>query len=141
MFGFPLDPERPSFEGEACVVRHLAGLEQAHHALVMPEPVPLHHTMSFMHRNGKAAERDMQRMVEGARARLSGPPDFGVYFDCAGRGQGLYGRNGVDSAAIRERLGEIPLIGMFGGYELATTLGSARMYTYTGVLVLVRVFA
>ena len=77
-------------------------------------------------------------MVDTLRDRLDGAPDFGLYFDCAARGRGLYGREGVDLAAIHQHLGEFPLLGMFGGFELATTYGMARVYTYTGVLVLVR---
>jgi len=138
MFGFPLDVRNPSFVGEACVVRHLAGLDQASHGLMVAYPFQAHQSLAFMHRSAEAAEADMGRMVTRTAERLSGPPDFAVYFDCAGRGRGLYGRPGVDSALIRERLGEVPLVGMFGGFELATAFGAARVYTYTGVLLLVR---
>jgi small ligand-binding sensory domain FIST len=141
LFGFPLDASNPRFTGESCLVRPLAGFDQASHGLVVPYPFKTHSTMGFMHRNADTAERDMARMVDDCAARLSGPPDFGLYFDCAARGTGLYGRSGVDSGLIRRRLGDFPLIGMFGGFELATPLGVPQVYTYTGVLVLVRVDA
>jgi small ligand-binding sensory domain FIST len=91
-----------------------------------------------MFRNPVTAEKDMARMVHQIGQRLSGKPDFGLYFDCAARGKGLYGRADVDVQAIHERLGDFPLIGMFGGFELATTQGFPMLYTYTGVLILVR---
>lgn len=138
LFGFPLDPENPSFVGESCLVRPLAGFDQASKGLVIPYPMDTQTTVGFMHRNSSSAELDVRRMVDTLRDRLDGAPDFGLYFDCAARGRGLYGREGVDLAAIHQHLGEFPLLGMFGGYELATTYGMARVYTYTGVLVLMR---
>lgn len=138
LFGFPLDTEAPEFTGDACLVRPLAGFDQATHGLVIPYPLQTHTTMGFMHRNPENAERDMTRMVRQAAAGLSGRPDFGVYFDCAARGRGLYGREGVDVDAIHEHFGPFPLIGMFGGFELATVQRLPHVYTYTGVLVLVR---
>ena len=65
------------------------------------------------------------------------PPAFGVYFNCAARGEALYGRPDVDTEVIREILGEFPLIGFFGGYELARVPAGLQLYSYTGVLVLV----
>ena len=139
MFGFPVNSQAPSFVGESCQVRPLAGFDQASHGLVVPYPFKPRSTVGFMHRNPEVAERDMARMVERAGGRLSGPPDFALYFDCAARGRRLYGRGGVDQRLIREHLGEFPLLGMFGGFELATALGIPRVYTYSGVLVLFRV--
>ncbi len=139
LFGFPLDSQQPRFSGESCLVRPLAGFDQASHGLVVPYPFKPQSTMGFMFRNPVTAEKDMARMVEQIGQSLSGPPDFGLYFDCAARGKGLYGRSDVDVQAIHERLGDFPLIGMFGGFELATALGTPQVYTYTGVLVLFRV--
>lgn len=138
LFGFPLDPEQPRFAGESCLVRPLAGFEQKTHGLVVPYTMDTGTTMGFMHRNPANAELDVRRMVGDLEAHLSGPPDFGLYFDCAARGRGFYGREGVDLDAIHGHFGPFPLLGMFGGFELATTHGMAHVYTYTGVLVLVR---
>lgn len=141
MFGFPLDSEHPEFVGETCVVRPLAGFDQASHGLVVPYPVQPHTTMGFMHRNPETAERDLLRMVDSVADKLGGTPDFGLYFDCAARGSGLYGRPGVDIGAIHRRLGPFPLAGMFGGFELATAVAVPQVYTYTGVLALFRLDA
>lgn len=139
LFGFPLDPQQPRFTGESCMVRPLAGFDQASRGLIVAYPFKPRSTVGFMFRNPDSAEQDMERMVEQTARRLSGPPDFGLYFDCAARGKGLYGRPDVDVQAIHRRLGPFPLIGMFGGFEVATALGTPQVYTYTGVLVLFRV--
>lgn len=138
LFGFPLDSRNPDFTGESCVVRPLAGFDQATHGLIIPYPMRQHEALGFMHRNAAMAERDVGRMLHDLVGRMAGPPDFGFYFDCAARGRGLYGREGVDMEAIRQTFGDFPLLGMFGGFELATALGSPNVYTYTGVLVLLR---
>ena len=138
LFGFPLDSEHPEFVGEACLVRSLAGFDQETRGLVVPYPFKARTAMGFMHRSPGSAEKDLMRMIDGVSTKLGGSPDFGLYFDCAARGKGLYGRPGVDSQAIRDRLGDFPLIGMFGGFELATALGQPQVYTYTGVLALFR---
>lgn len=138
MFGFPLDSEHPEFVGEACLVRSLAGFDQETHGLVVSHPLRTRTTMGFMHRSPESAERDLSRMAAGVAATLGGAPDFGLYFDCAARGRGFYGRPGVDVAEIHRRLGDFPLVGMFGGFELATACGTPQVYTYTGVLALFR---
>ena len=44
-----------------------------------------------------------------------------------------YGISGIDSAYIRQALGDFPLIGMFGGYELAP-LGTISLNAQSLVL-------
>ena len=138
LFGFPLDRERPGFLGESCLVRALAGFDQKSKGLVIPYPMDNKMTMGFMHRSPANAEMDLRRMVDGLAGQLDGPPDFGLYFDCSARGERFYGRGGVDSAVIHGHLGEFPLRGMFGGFELGTTHGATHVYSYTGVLILMR---
>jgi small ligand-binding sensory domain FIST len=49
----------------------------------------------------------------------------------------LYGIPGIDSAYIKQILGDFPLIGMFGGYELAPLGRANHLFAYTGVLALI----
>lgn len=135
MFGIPLDAESPSFRAESCLVRPLAGFDQETKGLLVPHPLREQHTMGFMHRNPEKAALDVRRMAADL-AREGIRPDFGFYFNCAGRGEALYGREQEDIRVIHQFLGDFPLIGMFGGYELATAHGAKHIYTYTGVLVL-----
>ena len=75
-------------------------------------------------------------MLERLKAKEPELPAFGVYFNCAARGEAVYGRKDVDLEAIQEVLGEFPLIGFFGGFELAQVPAGLQLYSYTGVLVL-----
>ncbi|HKX51345.1 MAG TPA: FIST C-terminal domain-containing protein, partial [Candidatus Binatia bacterium] len=94
--------------------------------------------MIFTLRDGQRARDDLGQMLKRQAQRLDDKkPVFGVYFNCCARGTSLYSIPGIDSAYIRQTLGDFPLIGMFGGYELAP-LGSANhLFAYTGVLALI----
>ena len=94
--------------------------------------------MIFTLRDGERARDDLQQMLERQASRLSGKkPAFGFYFNCCARGSSLYGIPGIDSAYIKQGLGDFPLIGMFGGYELAPLGRANHLFAYTGVLALV----
>ncbi len=63
-------------------------------------------------------------------------PLFGCYFNCAGRGRGLFGVPDHDVTLIRERLGDFPLAGFFGNGEFAPIGRRNFFHNYTGALVL-----
>jgi small ligand-binding sensory domain FIST len=64
------------------------------------------------------------------------PPQFGLYFNCLGRGFGLYGQPDHDVSVIRKHFGELPLVGFFGNAEFAPVGGRNYVHNYTGALVL-----
>jgi len=119
------------------LVRNLAGLDRESGAISLTEPVFVGQTIQFQIRDAQAAHDDLEAMLARMRAALGArKPAFGVYFNCAGRGQGLYGTPNHDVNLIRECLGEWPLIGFFGNGEFAPVGGENFFHTYTGVLVL-----
>ncbi len=91
----------------------------------------------FALREPSAAEEDVLRMAERvAAAEPSGGYKFGLYFNCLARGRSLYGREGVDSAALARHLPGVPLLGFSCNAEIAPLRGANHLFTYTGVLVL-----
>lgn len=91
----------------------------------------------FALREPSAAQDDVLRMAE--RAAAAAPPGgykFGLYFNCLARGRSLYGREGVDSAALARHLPGVPLLGFSCNAEIAPLRGANHLFTYTGVLVL-----
>jgi len=92
----------------------------------------------FALREPEAAGDDVERMAE--RVAAAAPPGgykFGLYFNCLARGRSLYGRSGVDSAALTRHLPGVPLLGFSCSAEIAPLRGANHLFTYTGVLVLV----
>jgi small ligand-binding sensory domain FIST len=94
--------------------------------------------MIFALRDGPRAREDLNQMLQRQAQKLNGrKPAFGLYFNCCARGNSLYGMPGIDTAYIRQALGDFPLLGLFGGYELAPLGRANHLFAYTGVLALI----
>ena len=137
LLSFPLDPEQPVFNGECSLARHVTGIDMATQGITTDEIVNQGGVLSFAYRSPKSAEDDLREMLLRLKKQNPGSPTFGMYFNCASRGEALYGRPNVDTQLFRETLGDFPLIGFFGAFEMAQMPQGVQLYTYTGVLVLV----
>jgi len=72
-----------------------------------------------------------------AKETAKAAPAFGLYFNCMGRGYGLYHEPNHDVKAIRQALGPLPLIGFFGNAEFAPWGGRNVVHNYTGSLTVI----
>jgi small ligand-binding sensory domain FIST len=70
-------------------------------------------------RQGLAAENDMRRLAGELASRLGAGPDFGLLFSCLGRGPYFFGGEDRDLAVVKERFPGMPLIGAYGGGQIA----------------------
>ncbi len=114
------------------LVRNLMAIDPGRGWLVLGAEVVAGDPIVFCRRDPESARRDMVRMVSQLAGRLSGPPKAGIYVSCVARGAALFGEPGVETALIREGLGEFPLIGFFANGEISRD----RLYGHTGVLTL-----
>lgn len=136
--GLGLESSSLLASGSDYLARNILGVDPKTGAVGIGEIVPPGSTVCFLVRDADAAREDLAaRVSELKAAYMKKPAAFGLYFDCLGRGTGLYGETGVDASIIRETLGDIPLAGFFGNGELAPFLGTNLVHNYTGVLVLV----
>ncbi len=135
--GLPSNREENSVASGKYLVRNIVGLDAEKGILGVSEYVGAGESMVFAMRDGPRAREDLDQMLHRQIGRLNGRrPGFGMYFNCCARGNSLYGIPGIDSAYIRQALGDFPLIGMFGGYELAPLGRANHLFAYTGVLAL-----
>ncbi len=119
------------------LARNILGVDPKTGAVAVAEVIPPGASVSFLVRDADSAREDLRaRVRELHTAFTKKPPAFGLYFDCLGRGEGLYGESHVDAGIIEEELGEFPLAGFFGNGELAPLLGANLLHNYTGALVL-----
>jgi len=119
------------------LVRNIVAIDPDTGVIAVAAEVEEGQSILFALREPSAAEDDVLRMAE--RAAAAAPPGgyrFGLYFDCLARGRSLYGREGVDSAALARHLPGVPLLGFSCNAELAPLRGANHLLTYTGVLVL-----
>jgi len=134
--GLAMDPAKSPLARGDFLVRNLIGVDRGTGSVGVAEPVHVGQTIQFQLRDARAAADDLRATVATMAETLGGrPPGFGLYFDCAGRGRGLFGVGDHDIGLIREGLGEFPLAGFFGNGELAPVGGRNHFHTYTGVLV------
>jgi small ligand-binding sensory domain FIST len=114
------------------LVRNLMAIDPGRGWLVLGAEIAPGDPILFCRRDPDSARQDMVRMVRQLAGRLSGPPKAGVYVSCCARGAALFGEAGVETALIREGLGEFPLVGFFANGEISRD----RLYGHTGVLTL-----
>jgi small ligand-binding sensory domain FIST len=134
--GLAMDPAKSPLARGDFLVRNLVGADQGSGALAVAERVRVGQTVQFQIRDAEASREDLGAMLDEVAARLGGRrPAFGCYFNCAGRGRGLFGVPDHDVTLIRERLGEFPLIGFFGNGEFAPIGRQNFFHNYTGALV------
>ncbi len=136
--GLPADAKENSVAPGRYVVRNIVRIDPNSGILGVAEEVAEGEAMIFTLRDGQRARDDLSQMLERQVGRLAGrKPAFGFYFNCCARGNSLYGVSGIDTAYIRQALGDFPLIGFFGGYELAPLGHANHLFAYTGVLALI----
>lgn len=136
--GLPADPGRNSVAVGDYLVRNIVGLDPQRGIVAVAEEVVDGERMVFTLRDPQRAREDLNQMLERQLKNLGGrPPGFGLYFNCCARGTSLYGIPGIDTAYIRQALGDIPLIGFFGNFELGPLGGRNHLLAYTGVLALI----
>jgi small ligand-binding sensory domain FIST len=134
--GLAMDPAKSPLERGDFLVRNLIGADRASGALAVGERVRVGQTVQFQIRDAEAADQDLRDMLEELKTRLAGRRSaFGCYFNCAGRGRGLFGAPDHDVALIRQHLGEFPLVGFFGNGEFAPIGRQNFFHNYTGALV------
>ncbi len=136
--GLPANRQENSVAAGKYLVRNIIGLDGEKGILGVADQVSEGEAMIFAMRDAQRAREDLGQMLGRQAAALGGKkPACGFYFNCCARGNSLYGIPGIDSAYIRRALGDFPLIGMFGGYELAPLGRANHLFAYTGVLALI----
>jgi small ligand-binding sensory domain FIST len=119
------------------LVRNILAVDPDTGVIAVAAEVEEGQSILFALREPEAAADDVLRMAERAAAAApQGGYRFGLYFNCLARGRSLYGRDGVDSAALARHLPGVPLLGFSCNAELAPLRGANHLFTYTGVLIL-----
>jgi small ligand-binding sensory domain FIST len=136
--GLPIDPERQHIARGEYVIRNIVGFDPRQGVVAVADELRQGQKMVFTLRDGGGAREDLKATLETqAAAWHERQPGFALYFNCVGRGRGLYGLPDLDTAYIRQYLGDIPLIGFFTGCEIAPIHHQHSLHQYSGVLVLI----
>ncbi len=118
------------------LIRDLIGINPDDGSLSIGERIEVGQTIRFNRRTSEAAHLDLEQTTSALKDRLRDRhARFGLYFNCLGRGFGLYGTPNHDVDIIRRDLGDFPMIGFFGNAEFAPVGGRNFVHSYTGGLV------
>jgi small ligand-binding sensory domain FIST len=136
--GLPVDAERQRIARGEYVVRNLLGFDPGRGIVAVADEVRQGQKLVFTLREGTRSRDDLKLTLEAQAQAWEGQrPGFGLYFNCLGRGRGLYGFPDLDTSYIKQYLGDIPVIGFFTGCEIAPIHQQSILQQYSGVLVLV----
>ncbi|MCS6926240.1 MAG: FIST C-terminal domain-containing protein [Candidatus Binatia bacterium] len=136
--GLPVDPAAQRLAPGEYVVRHIIGFDPHQGGIAVADEVRPGQRLLFTLRDATGAREDLKRVLAAEGEHWQGrSPAFGLYFNCIGRGSGLYGFPDLDTSYIKQYLGEFPLIGFFTGCEIAPLQHRAALHQYSGVLTLI----
>ncbi len=140
--------------GSDVIVRHIIGLDPARRGVAVSDKLEVGMQLAFCQRNVQAAKADLTRVCAEIREELephewpqssvaalatpqaeSAPQPVrgiagAIYVSCSGRGGPHFGGPSAELQIVRRALGDVPLVGLFAGGEIARN----HLYGYTGVL-------
>ncbi|MBI1822549.1 MAG: FIST C-terminal domain-containing protein [Nitrospirae bacterium] len=136
LVGLGFNPCNTSLQNKEYVVRNILSLNPEEGTLTVSGHIEEGKVISYMVRDPKRAYQEAEEMVTALASKFpDNVPKFGIYINCCGRGNSLYGKKNVDTALIRKHFGNMPLIGFFSYAEIAPTSCGPQWHNYSGVLV------
>lgn len=113
-------------------IRNLVGLDEEKKVFAINDNLSEGDKLIICKRDNESATKDMLRMLDNIKKRVTSPIKGGVYISCLGRGREQFGDNSEEVKMIHQVLGDFPLTGFFANGEIH----NKHIYGYTGVLTL-----
>lgn len=113
----------------------VVGLSADEQSVTLAIPLAPGERILWALRQPAAAEHDTAVLLDSLAETLP-RPDFALLFACIGRGPYFFGGDDRDRAAINERFPGLPLIGAYGGGEIAPLFGGSALISYSAVIAL-----
>ncbi len=128
--GVVVDEHKLDFARGDFLVRNLLGADEQTGAIAVGELVEPGQTVQFQVRDARSADEDLAALLGGAEGRGA------LLFTCNGRGRHLFGAPDHDAGLVQDRLGPVPLAGMFCAGEIGPIGGRAFLHGFTASLAL-----
>lgn len=137
LVGLAADEYRDSFVRGSFLIRPLLGVEPESRGLVIGALPRVGQTIQFQLRDATAADRDLLELLDQARTSLGdASPIAAVLCSCNGRGVGLFGTPDHDAGAVAQKLGPLPLAGLFCNGEIGPIGKRPFLHGFTASLAL-----
>jgi small ligand-binding sensory domain FIST len=115
------------------MVRNLVGIDPAKGWLAIGARIERGDRIMFVRRDAASAMQDLDRMTSDVAKRAGAIPKAALYFSCVARGPNLFGPNSEELNRVKDKIGDVPLIGFYANGEISNN----RLYGYTGVLAVI----
>ena len=127
------DPANAIEEGRYTLVPIIAASHDERSVTLTAQVEPGAHLFWTM-RQALATEQDMRQVAGRLGGELGTAPDFGLLFSCMGRGPYFFDGEDRDLAVVRELYPGLPLIGAYGGGQIAPLFDGNRVVHNAAVL-------
>jgi small ligand-binding sensory domain FIST len=137
LVGLAMNEYREHFEQGDFLIRNVVGYDSDSGALAIGALPQVGQTIQFQIRDADAADFDLKRQLENARARVD--PDLvagALLCTCNGRGVGLFGTPDHDARSFTEAFGPVPMAGFFCNGEIGPVGGQTYLHGFTASLAL-----
>lgn len=135
LVGLAIDERRDSFGRGDFLIRGLTGADPRSGALAIAALPRVGQTVQFQLRDAAAADEDLRTMP--AALDPAARPAGAILCSCNGRGAGLFGAPHHDAQRVAERLGPLPLAGLFCNGEIGPIGGRPFVHGFTASLGLI----
>jgi small ligand-binding sensory domain FIST len=136
--GLAMDEYREELHRGDFLIRNVLGADAESGTLTVGAIPRPGQTLQFQFRDRVAADEDLRKLLEAAKADLEGQEPIGALLcSCNGRGVGLFGTPDHDARAVADRLGPIPLAGFFCNGEVGPVGSRNFLHGHTASIALV----
>jgi small ligand-binding sensory domain FIST len=137
LVGLAMDEYQQEFRRGDFLIRNLLGVDRDSGALVVSALPSVGQTVQFQIRDAAAADEDLHAMLGAVTAIQGEQPVAALLCACNGRGVGLFGTPGHDARTLAERLGPIPVVGLFCNGEIGPVGSRNFLHGFTASIALV----
>ena len=134
--GLAMDEYRDELGRGDFLIRNLLGVDRERGAVAINDNVRVGQTLQFQLRDAEAATDEFNALLDQARDAMAGEAAGGLLCACNGRGQGMFGQPDHDAAAVADRLGAVPIAGLFCNGEIGPVGGTPFVHGFTASLAL-----
>jgi small ligand-binding sensory domain FIST len=119
------------------VVHNVVGFDAGRNAFSVARPIESGRRVMLVQLDADRARAGLDGAIGHLAAQVA-EPDFALYFGCRGRGETLFGIDGLEAGLIERGLAGTPWLGTVADYQIAPGSGGATAshpLTYAGVLI------
>lgn len=134
--GVAMSEYRDTFQRGDFLISNVLGADRDTGAVAISNLVRLGQTVQFHLRDAATADEDLTQLLDQFQQSEPARAAGGLLFTCNGRGTRMFPEPNHDAGVVQNRLGPLPLAGMFAQGELGPVSGKNYIHGFTASLAL-----